>query len=695
MKRAFGIVLCVASLLTPVSASSNGAGAGTAREEKSGRRYADLSRVVQDNAVTRILQDATSRHRPRNAAFVDVTVVSVRDGTLHEHQTVVVENGLFTAVGSVRDVRVPRGALRINGQGRFLVPGLADMHVHSMVSNSQKLLNLANGVTTIREMDGFPYLLRERQAIRENRLLGPTMYVAGTILAAMPMEDYARVVTSPDEARAAVIEQKRNGYDFIKVHNVLPVELYRAVTEEARRQFIDVVGHVPHDVRLGEAIKQGQRTLEHMKGYYYDRTLKMTTEDYVGLTKDAQVWNCPTFYTRRTGIARSELERLIATSDEMRFVPAEDKRRWLEEAKEIPDATTETIYERSTAAFKELLAIRARFLTGTDSGGGYRNHVPGYALQHELETMESLGMPAIDVLRSSTIEAAAAMRREREFGSIDVGMRADCVLASKNPLETVVNLRQKKGVMVRGIWMPPEAIEEMLSSVARVYADDGGLADADFPAVLRSAVRDARRLEGSGFVALVGRESSLVTLGDLLIDARMTRDAVAVLRIAATAFPESAAVHAALGAAWLARRDLREAMAAIERSLAIDPGNDRARRLLESAPDRVAPSFDPVGVYAFEVRMLMNGAFKVIPLRLEVTGSSGRYTGRMLSDAVPEYALEGVSAVGDRFWATAVRGQNRVKFRLVVSGSRVTGSWSAEFGAGNVTGTRSGGPPGT
>lgn len=87
--------------------------------------------------------------------------------------------------------------------------------------------------------------------------------------------------------------------------------------------------------------------------------------------------------------------------------------------------------------------------------------------------------------------------------------------------------------------------------------------------------------------------------------------------------------------------------------------------------------------------MLVNGEFKSIPLRLEVTGSSGRYSGRMVSDAVPEFALEDVTAVGSRFWATAVRGQNRVAFRLVVSESTVTGSWSAEFGSGKVAGTRS------
>jgi imidazolonepropionase-like amidohydrolase len=504
MHRRFAAALLLLSLATATPAHQS---TPTVRTD-------DLVPVLQELRVVRLLEELTARHRPRATAFVGVTVVSVRDGALRPNQTVVVENGRFAAVGDAAKVAVPAGAERIDGRGRYLLPGLADMHVHLMVSNSQKLLNLANGVTTFREMDGFPHILAERQAIARGDLLAPNLYVAGTILNAVPMGPYARVVTTPEEARVAVREQKRDGYDFIKVHNVMPMEVYTAVLDEARLQKIDVVGHIPHQVKLADAIRLGQRTLEHFKGYYYDTNLEMTTEDYVNLTKGATVWNCPTLYNRRGGLARKELERLIATSDEMRYVPAADKRRWVEQAKDAPNWVNETIYERSTKIFKDLVAIRARFLTGTDSGGGYAGHVPGFSLQHELETMESLGMQPADVLRAATVNAAEAMRREGEFGAIEVGLRADCVLATRNPLETVANLRAPKGVMVRGVWLSAETISGMLARLAAVYADDARLVGADPRAALAGAARDFAELER--FPALVGREAMREALAKLL-----------------------------------------------------------------------------------------------------------------------------------------------------------------------------------
>lgn len=674
----------LSAVFVPVTRSAR---ADEPRERES-RTRATLVRVLQDNAVAGILEDATKRHRPRSTTFVDVNLVSVRDGAIRARQTIVVENGRFTAVGSTDSVRIPRNTHRIDGRGKYLVPGLTDMHVHSLVSNSQKLLNLANGVTTIRDMDGFPYLLEERKAIRDNRVLGPNMYVTGTILAAMPMEDYARVVTTPDEARAAVVDQKRQGYDFIKVHNVLPLELYREVLEEAKRQSIDVVGHIPHGIRLEDAIALGQRTLEHLKGYYDDRTLAKTTEDYVGLTKSAAVWNCPTFYTRRTGISRAELERLIASSEEMRYVPAADKRRWLESAKDAADPTTETIFELSVEAFRTLYGAGARFLTGTDSGGGYGNHVPGFALQHELEALESLGMPPVDVLRASTIEAAAAMRREREFGSIEIGMRADCILASKNPLETISNLKAGKGVMVRGVWLSPEAIAELLDRLARVYSNDEGLVGANPEAALNRAVREVRQYERAGFAGRVGRESTLVALGGLLLEAGRARESGDVLRIAANAFPDSANVHAGFAATLVTLERWRDARASVERALTLDPGNEQARRLLESSRLRSPPSFEPVGVYDFETRRYSRGAFKPLKIRLEVTGSRGAYSGRLVSDIAPESLLADVSVVGSRLWATATVGQSQITLRLLVTGGRATGTWSANFGVGRLSGIR-------
>jgi imidazolonepropionase-like amidohydrolase len=667
MKRLFTTVLALLSLSIAAPAHMS---APVATD--------DLVPVLQELRVVQLLEELTRRHRPRAAAFVDVTLVSVRDGALRQNQTVVVENGRFTAVGDAATTAVPAGAERIDGRGRYLLPGLADMHVHLMVSNSQKLLNLANGVTTFREMDGFPHLLAERRAIARGDLLAPNLYVAGTILNAVPMGIYARVVTSPEEARVAVREQKRDGYDFIKVHNFMPMEIYTAVLDEARRQKIDVVGHIPHQVKLEDAIRLGQRTLEHFKGYYYDTNLEMTTEDYVGLTKGADVWLCPTLYNRRGGLARKELEQLIATSDEMRYVPAADKRRWLEQAKDEPNWVNETIYQRSTKIFKDLLAIHARFLTGTDSGGGYNGHVPGFSLQHELEIMESLGMPPADVLRAATLNAAEAMRRESEFGAIEVGLRADCVLATKNPLETVANLRAPKGVMVRGVWLSPAAISDMLARLEAVYADDARLVGADPREALDSAARDFERL--GRVPARVGREPAGDALAGLLLDAGRTAEAIAVARSTLAAFPASAPAFARLAEASAKRGDRAAARRHAERALDLDAGDARARRVFEG----VAPAADPTGRYELETQMLVNGRMKAVRIALEVTGS----TGRMTSDAAPDLALSQISAAGDRLWAAAAISDDLIELRLVVTGATIRGTWSAGFGRGRLTGTK-------
>ena len=587
---------------------------------------------------------------------------------------------LRVRLGLVESDEEPAGALRIDGRGRYLLPGLADMHVHLGETNAQKLLNLANGVTTFREMDGFPHLLAERRAIARGELLAPNLYVAGTILNAAPMGPYARLVTSPEEARAAIREQKRDGYDFVKVHNVMPAEIYAAVLDEARRQGLDVVGHIPHEVTLADAIRSGQRTLEHFKGYYYDTNLEVTTEDYVSLTRGADVWLCPTLYTRRGGASRSQLERLFAGSAEMRYVPAATKRRWLARAGDEPNPVNETIHARSTRFFKELLAAGARFLTGTDSGGGYTGHVPGFSLQHELEEMESLGMPPADVLRAATVNAAEAMRRGREFGAVEVGLRADCVLATKSPLETVANLGAPKGVMVRGVWLAPETIDGMLDRLAAVYADDARLVGPDSAAALTAAARDLERLRR--FPAFAGREAVADTLAGLLAAANRTAEAIAVARGMLDDFPTSSAAHARLAELQAKRGDRAAALDHARRALDIDPADARARRVLEAG---ARPAFEPVGRYELETRMLAGGKMTPVRITLEVNGA----TGRAVTDRGREFPIASVSAAADRLWVSATTPNGPIDFRLVVAGRRVSGSWEADFGGGRVTGVRS------
>jgi hypothetical protein len=271
----------------------------------------------EEAEIGRLILDLSARERPGRVAFAGVTVLDVVSGELSPGRTVLVSAGRIEAVAAEGEAPVPRGYTRIEGRGRTLIPGLVDMHVHSTVTDADALLQLANGVTSVRDMCGFPWALQVRERIAAGRLLMPNRTVAGHILNAAPLGMFATVVTTPEEARRAVREQKAAGYDFIKVHNILPREVYRAILDEAARLGIRVVGHVPRGITAAEAIEGGQLTLEHFKD----------SLPYGALTREGAVWSCPTLYAYRLALKGEEAKRLIETAGEMRYVPAWKRRR--------------------------------------------------------------------------------------------------------------------------------------------------------------------------------------------------------------------------------------------------------------------------------------------------------------------------------------------------------------------------------
>jgi imidazolonepropionase-like amidohydrolase len=279
---------------------------------------------------------------------------------------------------------------------------------------------------------------------------------------------------------------------------VLP-EVYDAICDEARAQGLDVVGHIPHDIPIARAIACGQRTLEHFKGYINDHSLTLTTEDYVAVTRGAEVWNTPTFYNYR-GQLRGDEARTLLNLPEMRYVSARDRARWRALAAEPANPVQQRVLPMSEKIFRDLLAIHARFLAGTDSGGGYPYHVPGFSLHEELRIMARNGMAVPEVLRTATVEPAIAMRREAELGTLEVGKRADLVLLAKNPLESIANLEAIDGVMVRGIWLPRGAIDEMLAAIAAIAGSSAQPAPALNRADLDRALDTLEQLRARGYV---------------------------------------------------------------------------------------------------------------------------------------------------------------------------------------------------
>jgi imidazolonepropionase-like amidohydrolase len=205
---------------------------------------------------------------------VDVGLVLLHDERVIEHQTLVARDGRIVALGPTADVQIPKDAARVDGRGRFVMPGLADMHVH--LFNARDLaLYVANGVTTIRNLGGYQAadsILRIRQEVRDGRRLGPTIYTSGNWLDGdPPFRPENTVVRTPEEAERVVGQQIDARHEFIKVYATLRPEVYRAIIDAARRRGVPVTGHVPGAVGIDGVLAGGQVGIDHLGQYPLNR----------------------------------------------------------------------------------------------------------------------------------------------------------------------------------------------------------------------------------------------------------------------------------------------------------------------------------------------------------------------------------------------------------------------------------------
>jgi imidazolonepropionase-like amidohydrolase len=503
--------------------------AGSQESPESLQRLRQLAYFADESRIDELVVKLSAKHHAQDFVIRDVIVISATEGRAVPSQSVVVENGRITQVGRSGSIKSSLGMRAINGHGSYLVPGLCDMHVHQFVSSSQHLLNLMQGVTTVRDMDGFPWTLRMREEVRRGELLAPNMYITGQILNGTPMGFYARVVTTADAGRAAVREDKASGFDFIKVHNVMNAEVYEAVLDEAHKQNIDVVGHIPHGIKVADAIRLGQKTMEHFKGYILDDSLTISPEDYVSATKGANIWLCPTFSTYRNHLRGGEVLRTLELP-EMRYTSWRDRIDWKKRAEEPATPLVQArqrILPMSEQIFKELLPVGARFIAGTDSGGGYALMPPGFILHEELRIMQENGLSPLETLRAATVNAAAAMGRSAEFGSIEPGKRADMILLSADPLADSANLSRIQAVIVRGIVLDRENLDAIGKDIRAIYDPQPAAASPVLatPLEIKQMIASMEFLYSKGFVF---RTHDLKRLKELLQEEGQSAEAAKV-----------------------------------------------------------------------------------------------------------------------------------------------------------------------
>ncbi len=433
-----------------------------------------------------------------------VAVVDVIAGRVQPDMTVEIRGRTISAI-SDGPVRIPRRATVVDGRGKYLIPGLWDMHVHlSFPAGAAQIflpVMVANGVLGARDMHSFlSTIVSLKHAVVTGTQIGPRLFIAGTAVdgpnSYLPA---ARVVRTPDEARTAVRELKAAGVDFIKVYSSLPKDLYLAVANEAKNEGIPFVGHVPYPVTAAEASDAGQRSLEHLTevdvgtssdegaikaeeleamnqkhGYIPDPNRLKSTFDSAKTAalferfRQNDTWQVPTlvvFYQERQ-IAEP---RVRGNDSLLVYIPKMLRDYW----RSLPtDIATKMValYAVHSDLVGRLHQAGVPILAGSDCPNPYV--YPGFSLHDELGLLVHAGLTPAEALRTATINPARFMGLTDSLGVVATGKVADLVLLDGNPLQDIANTKRIRAVIQGGRLLNRRALDGLLARAKALAATE-------------------------------------------------------------------------------------------------------------------------------------------------------------------------------------------------------------------------------
>ena len=435
----------------------------------------------------------------RTTAFVDVTIIPMTGEPRTETpggaiaplgiggQTVIVREGLIAAIGRTGSTPVPPDALRIDGRGKFLIPGLAEMYGHvpgqPALAHATMFLFVANGVTTVRGMQGNAAHIALREQIARGEVLGPRFYAAGPQLGAN--------VRTPEMADSIVRAQKAAGFDLLKIQENMPRASYDAVVAAARRAGMPFGGHIPDEVGLWHALDSRQGTIDHLDNFMEAVTAADFPEQRA--------------YSPGVGGSNAEIDRRIAgaaraaksagtavvptmplwemlyippdsasvaSRPELRYMPRQTVAAWFRSiaggGRVQGDSARSAWRATRMKILTALHEANVPILLGTDAPQVFS--VPGFSIHREMEMMVEAGMHPHKVLRSGSRDVAQHFGTLAETGTIEVGKRADLVLLDADPIQSIANVQRRAGVMVNGRWLPESEIRRGLDALAASYA---------------------------------------------------------------------------------------------------------------------------------------------------------------------------------------------------------------------------------
>jgi imidazolonepropionase-like amidohydrolase len=437
----------------------------------------------------------------RIIAFRNVNLVPLTAEKIIENQTVLVKGDRIFKIESADSIKVPQTAVVIEGQGAYLMPGLADMHVHLKGEwpIPQLDLYLANGVTTVRDLDGRDFMLKWRDEIKTGMRSGPTIYVS------------TPTIRGYEKNAPKLVENGKSRYDCLKLYSYLTKEDYQKIMEIAKKHQLYTIGHIPFAVGLDVVVAAGIDEIAHVEELSFelidfDRNKNLNPEEWLpyiisnvlklhqvsagfkiedlnieqrdrlsaimNKLKAASIPVCTTLTVDEVIVQKLFESDGFLARPQNNYLPQGYKQAFFQ-GKEKHQVQFKGIkefapfkYGLDRALLIELHRSEIPLILGTDAGTAAMGIVPGFSIHDELRILVENGFSPFEAIATGTVNAstvAAAMTGKNEFGTIEVGKRADLILVNKNPLENVAHIKDNRGVMAAGEWYDAAYLQSTVS----------------------------------------------------------------------------------------------------------------------------------------------------------------------------------------------------------------------------------------
>lgn len=439
---------------------------------------------------------ATEASAPPTLAIENVTVIPMTGQQTIRNATVVIRDGLIAAISPSQTASVTPDMHRIDARGKWLMPGLTDMHVHvenirmlrlllknpdipaSAISNEDVFLPyIANGVLQVLALQGMSETIGQRVEIEAGRVLGPRIFAAAMIDGSPPLwpVGMTRVATTPEGGRQAVRDAAAEGYDAIKVYSRLSFETFTAIVDEARELKLPVIGHIPErqSGRIADAFVPGFGMVAHAEEFalHTSEPAFDAIPQYVELMKKNGTWLTATVSLDERLLEQTSRPETLRTRPELRALHPMWREVVLEHNPYVAQASPERIaalqklVEFNRALVRASLAAGVPIVAGTDAP--VPGIVPGFALHDELEALVRAGMTPQQALEAATRLPSEWLGVLSDRGTVEPGKRADLLLLDADPLQAVGNTRRIAAVILGGRYLQRERLDERMHELMK------------------------------------------------------------------------------------------------------------------------------------------------------------------------------------------------------------------------------------